>query len=200
MDQIGIFDGLIGVDNDVVRHPENSQYRTLGLILRAGVFNGMLVTVLAALMAALFSGAGIEDKFSNVGCGATQHGLWTNSWHPIEFGKAVLWLCPFTAVICGSFGLFSGLAVGGLMYLRVRRIRSTKRFIGETAILGFLLGCLFPLFDVWTGPGQGQGVQYPAVDLLAPAFGGLCGFVCSLCYRRRFFAGAKGNATSLAAC
>ena len=198
MDEIGIFGRLIGVDDDVVHHPENSQYRTLGLILRAGVFNGMLVTVLAALMAALFSGAGIEDKFANVGFGATQHGEWTNSWHPIEFGKAVLWLCPFTAVTCGSFGLFSGLAGGGLMYLRVRRIRSTKRFIGETAILGFLLGCLCPLFDVWTG--QGQGVRYSEVDLLAPAFGGLCGFVCGLCYRRRFFAAAKGNATSLATC
>ena len=78
------------------------------------------------------------------------------------------------------------------MYFRAQRIRSTKRFIAEAVILGFLLGCLFPFFDIWTGQVPGiRDLSYTAVDLFAPAFGALCGFFCGLSFRKRFLAVAQ---------
>jgi len=184
----------------MLRQPENSRYRSLGLIVKAGAFNTVLVTLTATLAIALFSGAGVEDKVVGNGLVAPQQVQSTQSWHPIQFLKAAAWLTPLTAISCGSFGLFAGLAGSSLMYLRARRVRSPRRFVVEAAILGFLLACLFPFFDVWTGQVQGiRDLGYTAFDLLAPFFGSLCAFICALVFRKRFLAAAKRNAPSPAA-
>ena len=175
----------------------NPLNRPPGLILQAAIFNALLVTVIAAVVIALFSGAAVEVKVVTAGSGVGQKMARTTSWHPFELAKAVLWLCPLTAITCGSFGFMAGLAGGGLMYLRTRRVRSTRRFTLETGILGFLLACLFPWFDVWTGQAQGiRDLGYLGADLLAPPFGCLSALICARFYRERYFAAAKGTAPS----
>ena|ERR1700733_7608799 len=178
----------------MVRHAEHSRCRTLSVILKAGVFNAVLVTGVAALTIAVYSGAGTEDKVVGNGLVTPEKVQRSHSWHPIELLKAAAWLSPFTAITYGSFGLIAGLAGGGVMSLRARRIRSTKRFIAEAAILGFLLACLFPFFDVWTGQVQGiRDLRYSWVDLLVPAFGALFAFLCGLSFRNRFLAAGRGE-------
>jgi len=184
---------VIGVNNDM----GHTKLRSFGLILEAAVFGAVIATVIAAAAMALFGGAGSEDRITTVGVGASRVTNRTHTWNPIEYGKATLWLCPFAAVSCGSFALIAALSGGGLMYRRARRLRSKARFTVEAAILGFLLACLFPFFDVWTGQVQGiQDLRYTAVDMLAPAFGCLCAWTCALFYRKRFFAAAADNGPS----
>jgi hypothetical protein len=200
-DEIGIFDRLIGVHTHMTRQHEDSRYRSLGLIFKAGVFNALLVTLVAALAIALFGGAGIEDKVVGNGLVAPEHLQHKRSWRPIQFLKAAAWLFPFTAIACGSFGLFAGLAGSGSMYLRARRVRSPWRFAVEATMLGFLLACLFPFFDVWTGQVQSvRDLAYTAVDLQAPLFGSLCALICALVFRKRFLAATQRNAPSPTAC
>lgn len=179
----------------------NPLNRPLGLILQAAIFNAVLVTVIAAVVIALLSGAAVEVRVVTAGSGVGQKMARTTSWHPFELAKAVLWLCPLTAITCGSFGFIAGLAGGSLMYLRARRLRSMKRLTTESGILGFLLACLFPWFDVWTGQAQGiRDLGYSGADLLlAPVLGCLCALICALFYRTRYFAAAKANAPSSAA-
>jgi hypothetical protein len=167
------------------------------LILRAGALNAVLATVMAAAALALFGGAGAEDRVATVGVGKAQRTEQTHSWHPLELAEAALWLCPFTAITCGSFGLLAGIAGSGLMCLRARRIRSTKRFVAETAILGFALGCLFVVRDGWAVYWQQiPFLSFGALEMLGPPFGGLCAFLCALSFRKRFLAGAENRVPS----
>jgi len=142
----------------------------VGLILKVAVLNALLVTVVSALAITLWSGAGVPSK-------------------PLELGKTVILLCPITAVSCGSFGLLAGLAGATLIYLRRRRLRSTKRFLVEAAVIGFVLAFFFPEFDVLMS--RVQGFLYysgPAVVALTPAFGIPCGLICALIFRNGFMA------------
>jgi hypothetical protein len=158
----------------------------LRLLLEAAVFNAVIVTVMAAAVIALLGGAGSEYHTVTFGFGAARKMDRTHIWNPIQFAKAVLWLCPIAAVTCGSFGFIAALAGGGLLHLRARRLRSTKRFLVEAGIIGFLLAFLFPVFDVWAGQAQEiRDLSYSGVDLLAPAFGCLCAWICAFVYRKR---------------
>jgi membrane associated rhomboid family serine protease len=162
-----------------------------GLILRVGVLNALLVTVVSALTIALLSGVGTEDVVVIRGVGVKQQAPSIRSWlpNPLEVGKAAALLCPITAVSCGSFGLLAGLAGGALIYRRRRRIRSTKRLLFESAIVGFILGCLFPVFDVLMNRALGilHGGSGASV-VIAPAVGILCALLCALVFRKRFTA------------
>jgi len=166
---------------------KRGHYWTLGLILEAGIVNALTVTVIAALTNALFSGAGFE--YADV-----------VSWHPIALVKATVWLCPFTAITWGPFGLFAGIGGSGLLYLRARQIRSTKRFVVEAVILGFLLAYLFPFFKVWTGQVQELGELDDLVDdlFITPFLGSLCALVWARFYRNRFLAAAQRSGPSAA--
>jgi hypothetical protein len=109
---------------------------------------------------------------------------YTSSPSILDIARATFLLCPITAVSCGSFGFLAGIAGGTAIYLRRRRIRSTRRLLIECAILGFLLGFLFPLFDHLLNP--------PSLDsmkLLSAPAGVICALLCAFAFRRRIVGG-----------
>jgi len=163
--------------------------RPIGLIVKVGIFNAALVTVISALTIALFSGAGTEQEPISAGIAAMHQVRSIPSWlpDPLEVGEAAVLLCPITALSCGSFGLLAGLAGAIVMSFRRRHIRSTKRYLVETAIVGFALAVLFPLFDVLMNRAQGM-VGGSGLALIAPFFGSPCALLSALVFRKRFMA------------
>jgi len=162
---------------------------SLPLIMKAAVFNGLLVTVVSAGEFALLIGAGtVYSPYRGGGAASVIWSLAALVPDPWEVAKTTVLLCPITAVLCGSFGLLAGFAGGTLLCLRRPHIRSTKRFLVEAAILGFLLGALFPFFDH-----QMQvGIFYPIGGYLSSfcvlASGGPCAVICALTFRKSYMA------------
>ena len=73
------------------------------------------------------------------------------------------------------------------MYFRGQRVRSTRRFLVETSVLGLFLACLFPIFDAWMNRKQGASyLAFGGADLLAPVLGSLCALTCGAVFRRQF--------------
>ncbi len=140
------------------------------LILRAGVLNALLVTAISALIFAVVVGAGTEWDPSRE----------TRRTFPnlFEVIKAAALLCPITAVTCGSFGLLAGVTGALWMCFRKPHIRSSRRFLLETAITGSLLGGFFPVF---------RGPTDPIPASVCIGLGCLCAVLCALAFRKRFF-------------
>ena len=164
------------------------------LIVKASLLNALLVTLISAGTIALLSGVGngVEDwsrRSIPPPQGSATHNILGSL---LEVGKAAVWLCPITAVTCGSFGLLAAFAGGSLMYLRARRIRSTGRFLVETVIVGLILGCLFPVFDLGINRAFGMNPYYESNSsiqrALAPIFGAWCAFMCALVCLKRVMA------------
>ncbi len=100
--------------------------------------------------------------------------------HPLDAAETVLLLCPVTAVSCGPFGLLAGAAGGTAIYLRKRRIHSSKRLLAESAIAGFLMGCLFPFFDAAVNSfflKSFQPLVIPGQIILYPVLGIPCALI-----------------------
>jgi hypothetical protein len=109
--------------------------------------------------------------------------------HPLDAAETALLLLPITAVSCGTFGLLAGIVGGTAIYLRRRRVHSSKRLLVESAISGFLMSCLFPFFDaavnslflrsfqLWVIPGQ---------IILYPVLGIPCALTRALVVRKYF--------------
>jgi hypothetical protein len=146
----------------------------VGLVLKVGFFSALLVTVLSAGTIALFTGTGTLEEWGHAG-------ETTRSWipNPIEVGKAAVLLCPITVVLCGPFGLAAGIAGASLLYLRRRRVHSTRWLMVEAATLGFLLGCLCP---VLARPFFLGGLFM----LIRPFFGVACAIICARVFRDNF--------------
>ena len=110
--------------------------------------------------------------------------------HPIDVAETVLLLLPITAVSCGPFGLIAAFVGGSAVFLRRRRIRSGKRLLIESGIAGFLLGCLFPFFDLAENSvlvkERPQLMVIPIQLLFYPILGVLCAIVCALALRKYF--------------
>ena len=110
--------------------------------------------------------------------------------HPVDAAETVLLLFPITAVSCGSFGLIAAVVGGSAVYLRKNRIRSGKRLLIESAIAGFLLGCLFPFFDLAQNSlllrERPQLLVIPGQLLFYPVVGVMCALICALAFRRSF--------------
>jgi len=110
--------------------------------------------------------------------------------HPLDAAETVLLLLPITAVSCGPFGLIAAFVGGSAVFLRRRRIRSGKRLLIESGIAGFLLGCLFPFFDLAANSvllkERPQLMVIPIQLLFYPILGVLCALICALAFRRSF--------------
>jgi membrane associated rhomboid family serine protease len=152
------------------------------LILKAGMVNALLLTVLSALMIALINGAGTSAPEYRPGVNPDPS-IRNYVPNPIELAKTSLLLCPITAVSYGWFGALAGLVSATFLHLRRRRIRSNKRLILEAAIFGVILGCLYPFFVAWSGQWESP------LFLLAFIFvGGICAAMCAAVLRNRFLA------------
>lgn len=159
------------------------------MIGQAGILSALLATVISSLTIALLSGAGTEDLIVTTGIGLAQKQEWTHRSFPDlwELVKAAVWLWPITAVSCGSFGLLAGSAGGALMYARAKRIRSLKRFLLESVVLGIVLALGFPYCDFAMDSAQGIRIEfYPQFDFLAPVLGGASALICAAALRKRF--------------
>ena|SRR3984893_19302439 len=151
--------------------------RTLGngylsFILKVAALGALLGTLAPALAITLLSGVRNGSLL-----------------HPLDAAETVLLLCPITAVSCGPFGLLAGIAGGTAIYLRRRRIRSSKRLLVESAIAGFLMSCLFPFFDAGVNSlflKSFQPLVIPGQIILYPILGILCALTCALVFRRYF--------------
>jgi hypothetical protein len=109
--------------------------------------------------------------------------------HPLDAAETVLLLCPITVVSCGPFGLLAGVAGGSVIYLRRKRIHSTKRLLAESAIAGFLMSCLFPFFDAAMNSfflKSFQPLVIPGQIILYPVLGIPSALICALVFRRYF--------------
>jgi hypothetical protein len=117
------------------------------LILKAGVLNAVLVTVISGFLIALFSGTGTNDPYTGItpGTGIAMEPLARSIWNAIpnqwEVAKATVLLCPITAVSYGFFGLLAGVAGGALAHLRNRHT-AARGFAVAVAVAGFLLACV----------------------------------------------------------
>jgi hypothetical protein len=138
--------------------------------------NALLVTLISALVIALLNGAGTSYNLAPGGRSPILQilGLIPNPW---EVAKTTVLLCPITAVSCGFFGLLAGLVGATLMSFRRGRVRSSRRYLMETAILGFLLAGLFPVLDGWMNGAQG---------FLCMLIGIPCALISALAFRKRF--------------
>ena len=146
------------------------------MILKAGVLNAVLVTVVSAAMIALVSGTGTDDPNAPFSMSPART-LWCYFPNPWELAKATVLLCPITAVWYGAYGLLVGAVGSALMYWRRRHIGSTRRLLLESAVAGFLLAGLFPLLDSWFDWPRG---------LICMGLGVPCALLCAFAFRRRF--------------
>ena len=81
----------------------------LALILKTGVLNALLATVMSAIAMALFAGSGTSSQFPEDPASGPH--FWSKLPDPVEFAKVVVLLCPLTAVTAGSFGLLGASGV-----------------------------------------------------------------------------------------
>ena len=144
-------------------------------ILKAAAFGAALGTLAPALTITVFTG--------------THNGLLL---HPVDAVETALLLLPITAVSCGSFGLITAVLGGSAVFLRRKRIRTEKRLLIESAILGFLLGCLFPFFDLALNSlflrQRPQLLVIRGQLLFYPILGVLCALICAVAVRQSFSA------------
>ena len=148
----------------------------LGLMMRVGVANALLATVLSALLIATFSGTGTDGPALPVSATPqTVEVLPAPVRYPWEVAKATLLLCPITFGCFGWFGFLAGGAAAALfLYLR-RGIRSTINLVLESALAGFLLGAIFPWIDA-----AAIGPEFA----FSPACGAVCGSICAAVFRK----------------
>jgi len=148
----------------------------IGLIIKTTFLNAALATVFSASAIAFFSGTGLEETRETAGG-------WPRPWaipNLPELTRAVILLCPITAVAYGSYGLASGFGVGVLLWTRRRTVRSAWQLLGDVTIVGFLWGVSFMLFDGFMNP-----YSSPASHLLAMTAGVPCAPICALAFRKR---------------
>ena len=144
----------------------------LTAIFEAGILNALLVTGISSVVIAVgnaipYGGNGVRP------------GVW-------EMAKAAVLLSAITVVSFGSLGFLVGVAGSTWMCVRRQRIRTVKRYLMESAKAGLVLGLLFPFIDVLVNlPAK---VGNPLEALLGAPFGVVCGLICSMVFRRRFFA------------
>ncbi|MCU1283713.1 MAG: hypothetical protein JWO13_63 [Acidobacteriales bacterium] len=155
--------------------PRSSGDSYVAFALKAGAFNALLVTGLSALAIPL-SLTLITRSFPNV----------------LEILKNALLVSPITAVSFGPYGLLAGMVWSRWVYHRKHLIRTNRRLLLESAILGFVFGILFPFFDgllylrplndfrIWLSP---MGV------LLCWILSVTCALTCALFFRKSALAG-----------
>jgi H+/Cl- antiporter ClcA len=137
-------------------------------ILKAGALAAFLATAASALLIATLIGVGPMQ-------GTTPPTV-------LDILRAAFWLTPITAVSCGSFGFLAGIAGSALLDWRRRRIRSTRRLVIESGIVGFVLGFSFLFFDAVVNPRSHGAMQ----ALLSAPVGMGCAVLCALAFRGRF--------------
>jgi hypothetical protein len=149
-------------------------------IVKVGMFNAVLATVVPAVAVPLFYGAGTEWPV-NPAAGMHPVRMLPN-WFPdpLEFVKAALLLCPITAVSCGSYGMAAGMAGGIAMCFRRRRILASGCYFREAAVAGFLIGVSILFIDGLLNWGSGL------FSLLAPVFGALFALLSAMVFRKRY--------------
>jgi|HubBroStandDraft_2_1064218.scaffolds.fasta_scaffold338459_1 hypothetical protein len=137
-------------------------------ILKAGTLAAFLATAASALLIATLIGVGPLQG--------------TTSPTVLDILRATFWLTPITAVSCGSFGFLAGIVGSALLDWRRLRIRSTRRLLIESGIVGFVLGFMFLFFDGAVNP---RSLSFSEIILSAPT-GMCCALLCALVFRRRF--------------
>jgi hypothetical protein len=137
-------------------------------ILKAGALAAFLATAASALLIVTLIGVGPMQG--------------TTSPTVLDILRAAFWLTPITAVSCGSFGFLAGIVGSTLLDWRRQRIRSTRRLLIESGIVGFVLGFTFLFFDGVVNP---RSLNSMAIILSTPV-GVCCALVCALVFRRRF--------------
>lgn len=139
--------------------------RSLAFILKAGTFAALLATLISALLIAVLS--------------TLQPLVQTTPLKVLDVIKATILLIPITVVSYGSYGFLAGVLGISILKWRKSRIRSTRRLVVESAVVGFILGFLFPLFDRLMNPPSLWGEQ---VLFFAPT-GVCCAILCALTFR-----------------
>jgi hypothetical protein len=134
-------------------------------ILKAGAFAALLAALTSACLIAVMS--------------ALQPIVHTTPLSVWDVVKATFLLLPITLVSCGSYGFLAGI-IGTLLLKRRRvRIRSSKRLLVESAVVGFILGFPFPVFDRLMNPPSLNGMQM----LLSAPIATVCAVLCAMTFR-----------------
>lgn len=149
-------------------HEPRTKTRPFVFILKGGALAALLATLLSALLIAVLSAFQPLTRTGSLG-----------AWDII---KAALLLLPITAVSCGSYGFLAGIVGTSILSWRNARIQSTRRLVTESAILGFLLGLLFPLFDGLLNHGGLNDMQ----ALFSAPTGMCCAILSALALRTSF--------------
>jgi hypothetical protein len=146
------------------------RHGTLELILRVGILNAMLVTVISAIVMAVLAGSmsSIGPHLPNL----------------VEVVKVVPLLCVVTAVPGGCGGLFGGMALGALMFAGRRKVGSIAGVLATLVIASFVFAVVFVLVMRWI-----SGVPAPSLMLFGYFLAWLCAIpVSGLALRRRLLA------------
>ncbi len=149
--------------------PTENANSLVPLVLKVGVLAAFVSTIASALLVALLSASGPIVGTSSPGV--------------LDIARTTLLLCPITAVACGFFGFLGGLAGGGILALRRKQMQSTRRLLIESAIIGLILGSVFPFYDELVN--RWAYLNRTQIFLSAPA-GALCALACAFAFRGRF--------------
>jgi hypothetical protein len=149
--------------------PTKSRSRTSLFVLKVGTLAAVLATLASALEIAVLSALGPFQSTTSA----------PNVW---DVTRSTLLLCPITAVSCGSYGLLAGIVGSAILSWRRQRIHSTRRFLIESALAGFVFGFFFPLFDRMMNSSSLSGMQ----ALLSAPVGMSCAILCAVVFRGHF--------------
>jgi len=155
----------------------------LGLILKTGVLNAVLVTVISAIAIALLAGSGTSGLF--VGELSVKPHFWSQLPNLVEVAKVVVLLCPITAVPGGCGGLLGGAALGALMFVGRRHIGSFAVVLVGLAVASVVFVVLFVVVMRWWI----SSVPPSSLMLLGYLLAWLCSIpVSGLVFRQRLLA------------
>ncbi|MBI2682975.1 MAG: hypothetical protein HYX26_07145 [Acidobacteriales bacterium] len=155
-----------------------TKYRFLTFVLKAGLLNAALASVLSALI--------IETLYMVVEYrrieGVELPGF-------LGFLCTVVLLLPITMVSCGSFGFLAGAAGAFWMHARRKKIKTVRRLRVESTVLGALAGVAFPFFDrgmnELLAAGGGGGFT-PIIHLFTIPAGVTCSLITAAWFQGRF--------------
>lgn len=159
----------------------------LGLILKVGVLNAVLVTVISATAMALLAGSGTRSLF--VGDLPVRQRFWSQLPSLVDVVKVVALLCPITAVTGGCSGLLSGIALSVVILARSWHIGSVAGMLVKLVLASFVFAILFLVVMRWISsvpPSSLMLIGYFLAWLFAIPVSGLV-------FRRRFLASRQSG-------
>ncbi len=150
--------------------------RPIPLVAEVAALNAVLATVMASLVVALLSA--LPDP---------HYGSLTKAPTAADVLRTAILLCAITFATCAPFGFVSGVAGGAWLLIRRPKLRSIKRLLWESAIVGFLLGGLYNVQDRFLNFLQYHTAATSLSILQAAACfvcGAVCAMICALIFRK----------------